>query len=447
MSDADIGINPYRDLAKRFFITFVLGVMVYRFGAIVPVPGLNLGAVQDALRPGEGGVFQDLLLWANMFNGGAIANGAVFGLGIMPYISASIIMQLLAQSYPALKALRKEGEVGRRKINQYTRYLTLVICLAQSTLACAALARGGDFVLPGVDPVFFVVQAAVVVTTGSMVLLWLGEQITKHGVGNGVSVIIMIGILASFPNAFAMLLAQGDRMALDTLLIVLAIFAALIAGMVIITQARRFLHMEQQRRVKGGQVYGGAQTKLPLMLNQAGVIPVIFASPVMVVIGFVAGYIGLARVFDHGGVGYRYALAAMIVFFTYFYISITVDLNEWANNFKQSGFFIKGVKPGRNTVEHIHFRLMRLTFVGSLSLAAITIMPGLFGNWIGVSDMVAQVILGGVGLLIVVGVTLDIIQKVSAYLVAHQYQGMMLGRRDGTGSGLKPTRKPGTKRF
>ena len=454
MADSDVGGNPYQQLVKRLLITLLLGVVVYRFGVWVPVPGINVDALQERITgSGDGGAVDAVLRWANMFNGGAIAQGSVFGLGIMPYISASIIIQLMAFSFPALKQLQKEGEVGRRKLNQYTRYVTLGICLVQSVLAAGAVAKmqGGYFLLPEFkdNAAMFVVQAMLVVTCGSMVLLWLAEQITKHGVGNGVSVIIMIGILAAFPPSIYEMVESGAD--LSKFLMLAGVFIAIVAGMVVVTQARRFLHMEQQRRVKGNQVYGGAQTKLPLMLNQAGVIPVIFASPIMVVLVMGLGTIGLASFVDQAGPGYRYLFAGMIIFFTYFYISITVDLNDWSNNFKQSGFFIRGVKPGRNTAEHIKRILMRITFIGAISLAVITIMPSALGTALGLSGAVAQMVLGGVGLLIVVGVSLDVIQKVGAFLLAHQYQGMMTGASAPGGGKSKASgfgnKKVATKRF
>ncbi|MDA3959554.1 MAG: preprotein translocase subunit SecY [Planctomycetota bacterium] len=446
MADPEIGGNPYQQLLKRFAITLLLGVVVYRLGAWVPVPGINVDVLRDRISgdgSGEGAV-DAVLRWANMFNGGTIANGSVFGLGIMPYISASIIIQLMAFSFPALKALQKEGEVGKRKLNQYTRYVTVGICSVQSLLAGLALAKldSGVFLQAGVNQAQFIAQTVLVVTCGSMVLLWLAEQITKHGVGNGVSVIIMIGILAGFPPAIGAMFDDPNT-DLSKFLLLAGVFILIVAGMVVVTQARRFLNMEQQRRVKGNQVYGGANTKLPLMLNQAGVIPVIFSSPVMVVLVMAFSGIGLAGLLDHGGPGYRYLFAAMIVFFTYFYISITVDLNDWANNFKQSGFFVRGIKPGRNTVDYIHRILMRITFIGAISLAVITIMPSALGTALGLSGPVAQMILGGVGLLIVVGVSLDVIQKVSAFLLAHQYQGMMAGG----GPGGKPGGAPASSRY
>jgi len=451
MVDPEATSNPYRELAKRFFITFLLAVVVYRIGIVVPVPGIDVAELQDKIQgtTEDGSAVGSVLKMANMFNGGALANGSVFGLGIMPYISASIIFQLLAFSMPALKALQKEGEVGRRKIQQYTRYMTLAICLVQSIVAAIALQSTG-FVRADVDPVMFIVQSALVVTTGSMVLLWIAEQVTKFGVGNGVSVVIMISILAGFPSAIDSIMnnTETDTL-LSTLLGLLILFALIIAFMVAVTMARRIIHLEQQRRVQGGRQYGGGQTKLPLMLNHAGVIPVIFAQPVMMVLGLVlANLLGL-RLVQSGEAGYRYLLIALVVFFTFFYISITIDLNEWANNFKNGGFFIKGVKPGKNTADYLRYRLTRLTFVGAISLAAITIVPQMLGTEVlQIDQQASMLLLGGIGLLIVVGVSLDVIQKVTSFLLAHQYQGLM-SKNTGAGGPKGGTGKSGRggKRF
>lgn len=434
MADDQIGGNVYQQLAKRFFITILLGIVVYRLGIYVPIPGVDSDALAEFI--GDSGVFA----YANMFNGGAIANASIFGLGIMPYISASIIMQLMSFSFPALKALKKEGEVGRRKINQYTRYATMAICAAQALFAAIALQKighdGGSPIVP--EPgASFVAMSVLVITTGSMVLLWLAEQITRFGVGNGVSVIIMIGILASFPGALENIFNSDNGGAdLPKFLLLAVVFFVIIASMVMITLARRNINLEQQRRVQGNRVYGGQQTQLPLMLNHAGVIPVIFASPLIMIAVWALGLMGLGAMFAAGEPAYRLLFAAMIIFFTFFYISITVDLNEWANHFKQAGFFIRGIKPGRNTVDHLRARLMRITFVGALSLAAIAIVPQMLGEALEFNGLVTQAILGGVGLLIVVGVSLDVIQKVSAFLLANQYQGMM-------GADAKPSRGKG----
>ncbi|MFW5882217.1 MAG: preprotein translocase subunit SecY [Planctomycetota bacterium] len=449
MPEQDLSGSPVAELGKRFFITFLLAIVVYRLGAVVPVPGVSSGALTGFLE--QDGTLGAVLAWANMFNGGAIEKASVFGLGVMPYISASIIFQLLAFSVPALKQLQKEGEVGRRKINQYTRYATVLICLVQAGLAAGALQAidtDGTPVVrePGLG---FFLLTILTVTTGSMVLLWLAEQVTKHGVGNGISVIIMVGILSSFPQGFADAFTTDNP--LPTVLGLVAVFLTIIACMVVITLARRRINLEQQRRVQGNRVYGGAQTQVPLMLNQAGVIPVIFSSPVMIILtmGLAMLHPSVKGVLDHGTPLYRYLYAGMIIFFTYFYISITVDLNEWANNFKQSGFFIKGVKPGAKTVDYLRFRLIRITFVGALSLAAVAVIPQIIGNAIGLSQATAGNILGGVGLLIVVGVSLDVIQKVSSYLLAHQYQGIVNQQRTGKGGGVgrAPKGPGGRKRF
>ncbi|NRA40496.1 MAG: preprotein translocase subunit SecY [Planctomycetes bacterium] len=439
MPEDNLVKNPVGELAKRFLFTFVMGVVVYRLGVVVPVPGVNVHALQEMINNAGTGALDKMLQYANMFNGGAIANASIFGLGVMPYISASIIFQLLAFSFPALKELQKEGEVGRRKINQYTRYATVAICLVQAGIASFALVgqttSGGTPFVNADNATVFVIQSMLIITTGSMVLLWIAEQITRHGVGNGVSVVIMISILSAFPGAVNKL-AGSNNFEVGTALILVFILVAVIAAMVLLSTARRRINLEQQRRVQGNKIYGGGQTQLPLMLNQANVIPVIFASPVMVIFGFMSAY-----VFGYGTSGYRYLFAGLIIFFTYFYISITQDLNDMANHFKQAGFFIRGVKPGRNTVEYIEHRRNRLTFIGAFALALIALMPDILGGAINLDSQASQVLLGGVGLLIVVGVSLDIIQKVGSHLMAGQ---TMQGATTAPGKGGK---RGGGKRY
>ena len=373
-----------------------------------------------------------------MFNGGAIMNASIFGLGITPYISASIILQLLTFSIPALKALQKEGEGGRRKINQYTRYATLVICLVQAFMASIALSNitfEGRVLVAMESKALFIAQATIVITTGSMLILWVAEQITKFGIGNGVSVVIMIGILASLPGAFN----GGDKADLPHYLGVIMISMAIIAGIVVVVQAVRRIGLEQQRRVQGNKVYGGAQTTLPLKLNQANVIPVIFAQPIMIVVGFIAAGVGMDQLVSWGTPLYRYIFAALIIGFTFFYISITFDLFDLANHFKQAGFFVRGIKPGKNTVDHLGYHLKRITFVGAIFLAIIAILPEFLEQNLGLTGRGGRMLMGGTGLLIVVGVSLDIMQKVGAFFLAHQYKG--LGGIGGEGADARKSGK------
>jgi len=425
MAERDLAENPVRELLRRFFITFLLGVVVYRLGAYVPIPGVNADALRELVKGTGGGddAIGAILRYADMFNGGAIANASIFGLGITPYISASIIFQLLTYSIPSLKALQKEGEGGRRKINQYTRYATLGICIVQATIAAIALSSysaNGVVLVPTDAKLLFIVQSVLVITTGSMLILWIAEQITKFGIGNGVSLIIMFGIMAFLPSAFT-----GFGTDLGKYLGVILVGLAIIAAIVVVVQAVRRINLEQQRRVQGNKVYGGAQTTLPLKINQANVIPVIFASPIMIVVGFAAGHVaGLDQVVAYGTPGHRYIFGALIVAFTYFYISITFDLNDVSNHFKQSGFFVRGIRPGKSTVDYLAGILTRITFVGAIFLAIIAILPELIGSSIGLTGRGASILLGGTGLLIVVGVTLDVMQKVGAFFLAHQYQGM-----------------------
>ena len=444
MAQQDLVENPVRELIRRFIVTFVLGVVVYRLGSFVPIPGVDADALKALVSAGTGDAndpLKAMIAYANMFNGGAIAQASIFGLGITPYISASIIMQLMAFSVPTLKALQKEGETGRRKINQYTRYLTLLIALVQSAIAAIALARynsGGTLLLTtdaAQHITLFIAQSILVITTGSMLILWISDQITRFGIGNGVSLIIMIGILAYLPSAFG-----GGGMDLAGLLGLLVVSLAIIAAIIVVVQAVRRVNLEQQRRVQGNKVYGGAQTTLPLKLNQANVIPVIFASPVIVLLTMVAAkwgtFAGLDQFLGYGNPGHRLLFAALIVAFTFFYISITFDLNDLSNHFKQAGFFVRGIKPGKNTVDYLGTIMVRITFVGAIFLALISVLPESLANTFGVQGRGA-VLLGGTGLLIVVGVVLDVIQKVSSFLLAGRYG----GAANGLGAGKKPGKR------
>jgi len=449
MAQQDLVESPVKELVRRFLITFVLGVVVYRLGVFIPIPGVDALALKSIITGGMGGdsdPLKAMLAYANMFNGGAIAQASIFGLGITPYISASIIMQLMTFSVPALKALQKEGESGRRRINQYTRYATLVIAIVQSVVAAIALSRyssGGTVLLTPdamANQTLFIAQSVVVITTGSMLILWIADQITRFGIGNGVSIVIMISIMAYLPTAFS-----GHSADLAPLLGLILVCLAIIACIIVVVQAVRRVNLEQQRRVQGNRVYGGAQTTLPLKLNQANVIPVIFAQPVLVVVTMLAAYplmakIGLDQFLGYGNPGHRLLFAALIVAFTYFYISITFDLNDLTSHFKQAGFFVRGVKPGKNTVDYIGSIMTRITFVGAIFLALISIMPETFATTLGLQGKGA-VLLGGTGLLIVVGVLLDVMQKVGSFMLAHKYGGV------GAAGGLGASTKKQGKRF
>jgi preprotein translocase subunit SecY len=447
MAQQDLVESPVKELVRRFLITFLLGVVVYRLGVFVPIPGVDAAALKAIITGGLGAggdsdPLKAMLAYANMFNGGAIAQASIFGLGITPYISASIIMQLLTFSIPALKALQKEGEGGRRRINQYTRYATLVIAVAQALVASIALKNfdGGKLLSPEMhqNAALFIAQSTLVITTGSMLILWIADQITRFGVGNGVSIVIMISILAYLPTAFA-----GHATELASLLGLIAVCMVIIACIIVVVQAVRRVGLEQQRRVQGNRVYGGAQTTLPLKLNQANVIPVIFAQPVLVLATMITAYpllqqAGLDQFLGYGNPGHRLLFAILIVAFTYFYISITFDLNDLTSHFKQAGFFVRGIKPGKNTVDYIGSIMTRITFVGAIFLALISVMPETLAHTFGVQAG-AAVLLGGTGLLIIVGVLLDVMQKVGTYMLANKYGA-------GAGAGQVGGKKQG-KRF
>ncbi|MEK7414772.1 MAG: preprotein translocase subunit SecY [Planctomycetota bacterium] len=447
MAQQDLIESPVKELLRRFFVTFVLGVVVYRLGAFIPIPGVDAEALKLVFTGTGNGddPVKAMLAYANMFNGGATASASVFGLGITPYISASIILQLMAFSIPALKALQKEGETGRRKINQYTRYATLVIALIQAAIAAVTLSRyapDGKALLTQdalAHVSLFIIQATMVITTGSMLILWIADQITRFGIGNGVSIVIMIGILAYLPGTFA-----SKEFDLPSLLSIIGVCLLIIMAIIVVVQAVRRVNLEQQRRVQGNRVYGGAQTTLPLKINQANVIPVIFAQPVMVLITMLAAgalfkSIGLDQFLGYGNPGHRLVFFLLIVAFTFFYISITFDLLDLTNHFKQAGFFVRGIKPGKNTVDYVGSIMTRITFVGAIFLALISILPETLAESFGLGGS-GIVLLGGTGLLIVVGVSLDVMQKVSSFLLASKYGDL------GNAGGLGGSKKSG-KRF
>jgi preprotein translocase subunit SecY len=452
MAQQDLVESPVKELVRRFLITLLLGVVIYRLGVFIPIPGVDAETLKSIITGGMGGdndPLKAMLAYANMFNGGAIAQASIFGIGIMPYISASIIMQLMTFSIPALKALQREGETGRRKINQYTRYATLVIAMIQALIAAIALSRfedgGRSLLTPEMaDQVpLFIAQAVLVITTGSMLILWIADQITRFGIGNGVSIVIMVSILSALPTAFA-----GHTADLAPLLGLLVACLIIIAAIIVVVQAVRRVNLEQQRRVQGNRVYGGAQTTLPLKLNQANVIPVIFAQPVVVLLGMLTAVpllasVGLDQFLGWGNPGHRLVFALLIVAFTYFYISISFDLNDLTNHFKQAGFFVRGIKPGKGTVDYVGSIVTRITFVGAIFLAIIAILPETLASTFNIQGSGALIMVGGTGLLIIVGVLIDVMQKVGAFMLAHKYGGPTGPGSLGAGA---PAKKSG-KRF
>ncbi len=411
------------DLKKR--IWFTLGALViYRLGTYIPMPGINPDAFADAFKNASGGI----LGLFNMFSGGAVERMAIFSLNIMPYISASIIFQLLQTVSPSLEALKKEGESGRKILNQYTRYLTAVLAAFQAYGIAIGLESSGNIVA---DPGwFFRISTVITLTGGTMFLMWLGEQMTERGIGNGISLIIMAGIIAGIPTAIASTLELGRQGAISTMLILMVILMSfgVIAFIVFMERAQRRLLIQYPKRQVGNQMFEGQSSHLPLKLNTSGVIPPIFASSLLLVPSTVAqfsqggpGWLTyITTMFGHGTLGFMIFYIGLIVFFTFFYTAVVFNPVETADNLKKHGGFIPGIRPGERTAEYIDYVLTRITVIGAAYLALVCLLPELL-----VSYAALPFYFGGTSLLIVVSVTLDTVAQIQGYLLAHQYEGLI----------------------
>ena len=411
-------------LKKR--IWFTLGMLlIYRLGTYVPVPGINpvaLAQAFDAQSTGILGMF-------NMFAGGAVGRMAIFALGVMPYISASIIMQLMSSIVPTLEQLKKEGEQGRKIINQYTRYGTVALAALQSYGIAIGLQGSTDIVInPGM---FFVLTTMVTLTGGTVFLMWLGEQITARGIGNGLSLIIFAGIIAELPSALVGTLELGREGALSPAVIVgVAVMAIVVIGFIVfVERAQRRLVIQYPKRQVGNRMFQGEASHLPLKLNTAGVIPPIFASSLlllpMTVANFSAGtgpgwLTTVTALLGHGQPLYMLLYASMIAFFAFFYTAIVFNPGDTADNLKKHGGFIPGIRPGKNTADYIDYVLTRITTVGALYLVIVCLFPEFLISATGVPFY-----FGGTSLLIVVSVSLDTISQVQGHLLAHQYEGLV----------------------
>ncbi len=413
------------DLKKR--IWFTLGaLLVYRLGTYIPLPGINPDAFAQAFTQQSGGV----LGMFNMFAGGAVGRMAIFALGIMPYISASIIMQLMTSVIPSLEALKKEGEQGRKIINQYTRYGTVLLALVQAYGISVGLESGNGIVA---DPgLFFRASTVITLVGGTMFLMRLGEQITARGIGNGISLIIFAGIVAGLPHAIGGTLELGRTGALSTGLIIGIIILAVvvIAAIVFFERAQRRLLIQYPKRQVGNRMFQGDTSHLPLKLNTSGVIPPIFASSLLLLPATVAGFSNtesmpgwassILAALGHGQPAYMVFYAAMIVFFAFFYTAIVFNPKETADQLKKHSGFIPGYRPGERTAEYIDYVLTRVTVVGAIYLVLVCLLPEFLISATGVPFY-----LGGTSLLIVVSVTLDTVAQIQGHLIAHQYEGLI----------------------
>ena len=412
------------ELKKR--IWFTLGaLLVYRLGTYIPMPGINPDAFADAFKNAS----QGILGLFNMFSGGAVERMAIFALNIMPYISASIIIQLLTTVSPTLEALKKEGEAGRKIINQYTRYLTVVLAAFQAYGIAIGLEGAGNVVS---DPGwFFRISTVITLTGGTMFLMWLGEQITSRGIGNGISLIIMAGIVAGIPSAIIGTLELGRQGALSTglILAVVVVATGVIAFIVFMERAQRRLLIQYPKRQVGNQMFEGQSSHLPLKLNTSGVIPPIFASSLLLLPTTVANFSQasgpewityITTLLGHGRPLFMFLYVALIVFFAFFYTAIVFNPTETADNLKKHGGFIPGIRPGERTAEYIDYVLTRITVIGAGYLAIVCLIPEIL-----ISYAAVPFYFGGTSLLIVVSVTMDTVAQVQGYLLAHQYEGLI----------------------
>ncbi|MBB4036438.1 preprotein translocase subunit SecY [Dysgonomonas hofstadii] len=418
-------ISKIEDLRKRLLTTFFF-VVIYRFGVHIVLPGVDPEQLEKLHSMTAGGLMGIL----DMFSGGAFANASIFALGIMPYISASIVMQLLGMALPYFQKLQREGESGRTKMNQYTRYLTVAILLVQ----------GPAYLLGALGPAApsswtFLVPSTIILAGGSMFVLWLGERITDKGIGNGVSFIILVGIIARLPHAligeFSSRLASpagGLVMFLAEIVLLLLI----VCGAILLVQGTRKIPVQYAKRVVGNKQYGGARQYIPLKVNAANVMPIIFAQAIMMVPVMLAGFstekTGILGSFtDHTSVLYNVVLALLIIAFTWFYTAVTINPVQMADELKRNNGFIPGIKPGKKTADYIDSIMSRITFPGSLFLALVAILPA-FASYFGVSREFSQ-FFGGTSLLILVGVVLDTLQQVESHLLMRHYDGLLKSGR------------------
>ena len=417
--------SKFGDLRRRL-VFLLLALVVYRIGAHIPVPGIDPAQLQQLFKGQQGGI----LSLFNMFSGGALSRFTVFALGIMPYISASIIMQLLTYVLPTFEQLKKEGEAGRRKITQYTRYGTLGLALFQSLgIAMALESSAGLVISPGMG---FRLTAVITLTAGTMFLMWLGEQITERGLGNGISILIFGGIAAGLPSAIGGLLelVRTGAMSIIVSLLLLVLVGLVTYFVVFVERGQRKILVNYARRQVGNKVYGGQSSHLPLKLNMAGVIPPIFASSIILLPATVANWFStgdsmrwlkdIASTLSPGQPVYVMLYAAAIIFFCFFYTALVFNSRETAENLKKSGAFIPGIRPGDNTAKHIDKILLRLTFAGAIYITFVCLLPEFL-----ILKYNVPFYFGGTSLLIIVVVTMDFMAQVQNYLMSQQYDSLL----------------------
>ena len=423
------------ELRKRLFIVLI-GILVFRLGSFIPIPGLDPSKLTDFFRQHESGI----LGMFNMFSGGALSRMTIFALSIMPYISASIIVQMFGSISPQLQQLKKEGEAGKRKMNQYTRYGTLGLSIIQALAISKWLVSNGIVLNPG--PAFYM-SSVITLVTGTMFLMWLGEQMTERGIGNGISLIICAGIVARFPSAVSQVITQvrqGQMQGLTLLFLVIFVIA-IVMLIVFFERAQRKIAINYAKRQQGRKMYAAQSSHLPLKINMAGVIPPIFAQSILMFFSTIsqflaptAGFgwltsVSLALSFTQPG--YMILYAGFVIFFSFFYTALVFNPKETSDNLKKSGAFIPGIRPGEQTAKYIDSVMTRLTLVGSIYLAAVSLLPQFLMLTLNVPFY-----FGGTSILIIVVVLMDFMSQVQAHLMSHQYESIMKNRRKGSNIGL-----------
>jgi preprotein translocase subunit SecY len=425
--------NIFKIEELRQRILFTLGILVVvRLGAHITLPGIDVVALQASVAMADDNTLFGLF---DMFVGGAFSNAAIFALGIMPYITSSIIFQLAGVVIPEIQKMQKEGEEGRRKINQYTRLFTVLIAALQSwgvSIKLLSQTAGGVPVVPG-SAVVFTITTVILLTAGTIFLMWLGEQITERGIGNGISLIIFIGIIAGLPSAIwqeISFIQVGSRNIVVEF-IILVFLVGVIASVILVTQGARRIPVQYAKRQVGRKVYGGTTQYIPLRVNTAGVMPIIFAQSLMFIPNTIASFFPdtgffmmVARVFNEQSFVYAGIYSVIIIFFAYFYTAIVFNPKDIADNMKKQGGFIPGIRPGKPTSDYVDNILTRITLPGSMFLALIAILPTFVGNIFNISPAFAS-FFGGTSLLIIVGVALDTLQQIESYLLMRHYDGFM----------------------
>ena len=436
------------ELRKKIWLTLFL-LFVYRMGFFITLPTINQAEMTKNFKKmqEQGNTLGQTLKLVELFSASSFGNSTIFGLGIMPYISASIILQLLGSVYPPLEKLQKEGEAGRKKINEYTRYLTVGLCFVQSYMWIHYIAgAGGTSIVHKEFSGFYpTLVSAITMTAGTIFLMWIGEQIDEYGIGNGISLLIMAGILARIPRAgkdlYDSFLKDGVKLGgdrgIESLLILAILFVAVIVGVIFITQGQRRIPTQSAKHVRGRRVWGGQKQSLPLRVNQAGVMPIIFASSLLMFPSLILQQVAQTSMgnwwviqqlnLSFGGErGYIYNICyiSLIYFFCYFWTAITFNPKDMANNLKDYGSFIPGHRPGKRTAEYLERVMVRITYVGAAFLALVAVIPTVIQGFLNIDFVIAS-FFGGTGLLIVVSVGLDLVQKIDSHLVMRNYGGLL----------------------